>query len=61
MTCPQCKDAARFLGYRWKTIVSLVGPIRIARGYYHCPHCQAGRFPWDELLRLSPRMMTVVR
>jgi hypothetical protein len=58
VSCPQCKEAARFVSYRPKTIVSLVGDIRIERGYYNCSHCRTGHFPWDELLRLSPQRLT---
>jgi hypothetical protein len=58
MNCPHCKEAARFVTYRPKTFTSLVGEIRLARGYYHCEHCGQGHFPWDELLRLSPQRMT---
>jgi hypothetical protein len=58
MSCPQCQEAARFVSYRPKQFVSLVGDIRFFRGYYHCGHCQRGHFPWDELLRLSPQQLT---
>ena len=58
MTCPYCQEAARFVSYRRKQFVSLVGEIRFFRGYYHCKHCQQGHFPWDELLRLSPQQLT---
>ena len=39
-------------------MVSLVGDIRIERGYYHCEECEQGHFPWDEILRLSPQRQT---
>lgn len=58
MSCPHCQEAARFVGYRPKEFVSLMGDIRFARGYYHCEHCHAGHFPWDEMLRLSPQRLT---
>jgi hypothetical protein len=58
MTCPHCKESARFVEYRPKTIVSLVGDMRLSRPYYHCEHCAQGHFPWDELLRLSPQRLT---
>jgi hypothetical protein len=58
MNCPHCQEAARFVSYRAKEFVSLVGDIRFFRGYYHCEHCQRGHFPWDELLRLSPQRLT---
>jgi hypothetical protein len=53
MTCPHCKEAARFVNYRPKTFTSLLGDIHIERAYYHCKACGHGFFPWDETLRLS--------
>jgi hypothetical protein len=58
IACPHCKEAARFVSYRLKSVVSLVGNIRLLRGYYHCEHCQGGHVPWDEMLRLSPQRLT---
>jgi hypothetical protein len=46
------------VSYRPKTFLSLLGEIRLERGYYHCPSCGQGTFPWDELLRLSPQRLT---
>lgn len=53
MSCPKCRDAARFVGYRVKTLTSLLGPIRFERAYYHCRSCHAGFCPWDEDLDLD--------
>ena len=58
MTCPQCEESARFVNYRDKTIISLVGEMRLSRPYYHCEHCATGIWPWDKLLRLSPEKLT---
>jgi hypothetical protein len=58
MTCPSCGGSARFVGYRFKSVVSLVGAIDLARGYYHCSTCRQGHVPWDELLALSPQRLT---
>jgi hypothetical protein len=58
MSCPDCQESARFVEYRPKRFVSLMGDIRFFRGYYHCEHCRQGHFPWDELLRLSPQRLT---
>jgi hypothetical protein len=44
--------------HRPKTVVSLLGEMRLWRPYYHCPHCHRGCFPWDEVLRLSPQRLT---
>jgi hypothetical protein len=58
MSCPKCKDSARFVDYREKRITSLVGDMRLSRPYYHCEHCHTGTWPWDEVLRLSPERLT---
>jgi len=58
VSCPHCQEAARFVGYRDKRLVSLVGDIRLSRAYYHCGSCGAGHVPWDETLRLSPQSLT---
>jgi hypothetical protein len=58
MSCPHCKESARFVGYRPKRIVSLVGDLKVERGYYHCGSCGQGHFPWDDVLRLSPQRLT---
>jgi hypothetical protein len=58
MTCQHCGESARFVTYRDKDFVSLLGEIRIARGYYHCRHCRQGQVPWDQTLRISPQRLT---
>lgn len=58
MTCRHCGEAARFVSYRDKDLISLLGAIRVGRGYYHCHHCGHGQFPWDQVLRLSPQRLT---
>jgi hypothetical protein len=58
MTCPHCRESARFVEHREKDIVSLVGLIRLSRCYYHCRHCHHGHFPWDQTLRLSPQRLS---
>ena len=47
MTCPRCCGPARFVGYRRKTIVCLLGTIRLRRAYYHCKACRSGSCPAD--------------
>ena len=46
------------MGYRPKSFLSLVGDVRLSRGYYHCGKCGWGSFPWDATLRLSPLRLT---
>jgi hypothetical protein len=58
MTCPRCKESARFVGYRPKHITSLVGSMKLSRPYYHCTRCEEGLWPWDEILHLSPERLT---
>jgi hypothetical protein len=58
MSCPHCQESARFVEYRSKCIVSLVGQVRLSRPYYHCGQCGRGHLPWDELLRLTAQRLT---
>jgi hypothetical protein len=65
--CP-CGQHAHYQGLRSKPILTVLGPARISRPYYLCPHCHAGQFPVDEELdvvdkELSPgvrRMLATV-
>ncbi len=48
LSCPHCGEAARFVEYRSKDFVSLVGGVRLSRAYYHWRAPAArGSFPWD--------------
>jgi hypothetical protein len=38
--------------------VSLLGDLRLDRGYYHCAGCGQGHFPWDATLRLTAQRLT---
>jgi len=58
MTCPDCGESSRFVGYREKDVLSLLGDLRLARGYYHCRRCNKGHVPWDKTLRISPQRLT---
>jgi len=58
MTCPHCGASAKFVNYREKDIVSLMGTVRLERSYYHCRHCHQGHFPWDQILRLSMQRLS---
>ena len=48
-----CGRAARYAGRRPKTVLTALGPITLRRAYYHCSHCQSGRFPRDRALGLT--------
>src|SRR5262249_35060703 len=58
LSCPACREPARFVAYRGRTVVSLLGPIRVTRAYYHCPHCHGGTAPADATLRLTDAALT---
>lgn len=55
MTCPECKESARFVGYRETTLTCLFGGVRYERAYYHCAHCHHGDFPTDHELGVEDR------
>jgi hypothetical protein len=44
---------AMFVGYRDKTIDTVVGPVRVRRGYYHCATCRHGVIPKDDELDVA--------
>jgi hypothetical protein len=58
LNCPRCRGDARFVGYRDKTLVGLLGEVRLERGYYHCSQCGRGFFPWDTSLRIASQRLT---
>ena len=58
MSCPSCREAARFVAYRPKTVVGLLGAVRLERAYYHCPACRSGSAPWDGELGLAADALT---
>jgi hypothetical protein len=39
-------------------LVSVVGVLRIERGYYHCPHCRKGHCPIDIVFGLNSSELT---
>ena len=41
---------AEFVGYRAKTITTVLGPVKLRRAYYHCATCGAGVVPEDRAL-----------
>src|SRR3954454_12836454 len=53
LSCPHCHESARFVGYRPKTVSSLIGAVARERAYYHCRHCGHGAVPWDDALGLD--------
>lgn len=51
-TCA-CGKLARYIGRRAKTWVSVLGPLRLERAYYHCAACGGGFCPRDRALGLE--------
>lgn len=58
MTCPDCGDAARCIGWRDKGVTCLLGWVQLERHYYHCGSCGKGHCPWDEILRTTGHRLT---
>jgi hypothetical protein len=50
-----CGRKAKFMEYRGKGLVTLVGEVRVSRAYYYCRHCRTGVAPWDAAQGLSER------
>lgn len=48
-----CGHLARYAGRRAKTFESVLGPLTLARAYYHCAACDAGFCPRDRALGLD--------
>src|SRR5438105_3649886 len=51
---PGCGRNQRFVGYRPRTLATLVGPVTLERAYYHCPRCGSGCCPYDAACGLGP-------
>ena len=43
--CPECEKEMHYKGMREKEISSLVGEVKLKRGYFYCDHCRGGLFP----------------
>ena len=48
-----CGQAARYIGRRPKTLLSVLGPLTLVRACYHCDACRAGICPRDRALGLE--------
>jgi hypothetical protein len=60
-----CRQSARYAGRRNKTFESVLGPLTLARAYYHCAACETGSCPRDHALglqggSLSPGVLRMV-
>jgi NADH pyrophosphatase NudC (nudix superfamily) len=43
--CPGCGQEMRYKDKHRKQVTSLVGELKLERGYYYCDHCKRGLFP----------------
>ena len=43
--CAKCKKEMHYKGMKPKEISSMIGEVKLNRGYYYCDHCQSGLFP----------------
>jgi len=50
--CP-CGQGQRFVNYRERRVVTLLGPVRFRRAYYHCSACGATHSMGDEALGIE--------
>lgn len=48
-----CGQPARYIDRRAKSFVSVLGPLRLERAYYHCAACGGGCCPRDRALGLE--------
>ena len=45
-----CGGRARFIGYRSKALMTVLGGVSLLRAYYWCPACGCGEIPLDQQL-----------
>lgn len=43
-----CGASQRFVGYRPKRVMTLLGSLTVRRGYYHCGDCGRSSVPYDQ-------------
>lgn len=58
MSCPQCGESARHKGFRGRGLVSLFGPVKYVRDFYHCRDCQRCSSPLDGAIGLRSHDLT---
>ena len=52
--CSKCGETRKFVGYRSKKVISLLGKIEIKRTYFHCTKCKKGSCPSDKSWQFLP-------
>ncbi len=55
----ECGQSQRFVGYRPRTLTTLVGPVRYERAYYRCASCHAGYYAGEDALGLDGSSFTL--
>jgi hypothetical protein len=58
MTCPHCGESSRCKGFRSRPLLTLLGPVRYERHYYHCSSCARGTSPLDKVHGLCEHDLT---
>lgn len=58
LTCA-CGKPARYIADYARCVVTLHGPLSLARAYYHCRACKHGFFPLDSVLQIGARSCSV--
>jgi hypothetical protein len=53
-----CGGSAKFIDWRSKRFVSLLGEVRLSRTYYYCSACSLNQLPWDRKVGLTKRRIT---
>ena len=53
--CAVCKKEMHYKGMKVKEISSMIGEVKLNRGYYYCEQCQRGFFPLDRQLDVKER------
>jgi hypothetical protein len=61
LSCPKCREAAEFKGYRKCVLQTLLGAVLFRRAYYHCEHCRKGWFPSDADLEIEGKQTLAAR
>jgi hypothetical protein len=46
------------VNHREKTLVTILGDVRVKSSYYHCRHCGVGFKPWEVKSGIGPRRLT---
>jgi len=49
----ECGANQKFMGYRRRTLATLLGTVSYQRAYYHCPRCRRGDCPYDQEAKLG--------